>query len=1315
MELFFMNKIFFLFIIFAIFSPIYGIVTETASFSEFLYGETEECEYDNWLSHVSEGIASEDYNLYAPWERQTNGFGNFYLATNDTLDLWEQVITEFLDGEYEQAQNLINNYQFPYQVVEFNDTDTGRTYYILREILNMEYYDNNGTIEPYDDEVGSFDFGWGLFVYNPQSSIPIIVNVVHPNDDFIVSAVAHKCFVEWNAMFLTISGVGREVKWTEVGSYANSKSLSDPSRREVHAYNTVYQAFCDKIRQDFGRREFSPQIHSYDWNRHYGYANCQISAGYNKGCPNLPMRDLSDLHLDFVNASTHIIHPANSTGNNSAVYLNDFYAVNYDIYEFMFYSETGRHYSVNNELDLEGYSQNKQMLYTFDSWNRYDVFEPFYHLEMDEFPNCYPETEEEYKLFYGFNPDTGFFDMAQLFNRTLEFYAPWLDAMTEILPETIELNDQLTPNTPQNLIITNQTFNSIALMWEPISCFDFYTYEIIYADEPITGVNYSVYNRNNNYLLASPREISAEINNLALNTQYHFKVRALDYNDNYSLLSEEITAYTAPAIIDEFAAYGNDNYSLLEWTAQQQDGNQGFNVYRRISEGEYILIDSWQTNPSLQGSSQPNTNYQYVDNGVDNGQYYYYQLSSVNSVGMEFFHNDIVYCYPAAVFELYVSSLNITIMDTVAFSMNPFATDEFDYYFDIEKSDPPLFDFIYAAFYEEEWQSRNMYLAKETHGNYDTNYYFKTWELHVATDQFNEILEISLSPDYYPEYGKLYIEDNQTGQFVKLTETNMNFTIYNSAPLFFTLYWGDLKPEVLFAGNPNQIYKSGDEINIDWTLSYVNLVESLDISIQNDEDSILVASQVDPGTNHITWIVPDDITLHNGEVYIDVSTFDNEIVRAISNYSLGIVPETNTISWDEGWQMAANPWVLEFNLPVQHVFGPDAELFISLPQNQYQSVDQFEFEQGYWLDAPTAGEYSNSGNIQKTTYDIPMIPGWNLLPNPHLCNYQPKDLLFGFNGNVHSFSYMYSHQYISYAFFQYEDSSYKIAEIIDATSSFYVYANVDSGDTLSCKFTPYNSAYYNPGHEKDWILNFTASQFDSDKMTIGVSRFASNDFDFRMDLPEPPHKPFEEGIELYFPKDLTVDTLFIYDRLHQEIKLPMSATLPEVKTWDFALKINLPDAVTLEMDLSELPDGYHASISIDGNSWNELVSGNYIYSFSPTQIDTLQGQITITNELWTSTDEIVTFRPELINYPNPFNPDTNIRFNIASETDVELSIYNIKGQKVRTLCKQKLESGNYEYTWKGRDNSNKVAASGIYFIRLKTNGSKRTRKILLLK
>ena len=99
--------------------------------------------------------------------------------------------------------------------------------------------------------------------------MPIVVTAPHPNDDFITPAVSYKCFSDWDAMFLLISGTGREVKWTQIGNYSNSKSLSDPSRVEDHVFNVAYQSFCNKIRNDFGRREFSAQIHSYDWNTNH--------------------------------------------------------------------------------------------------------------------------------------------------------------------------------------------------------------------------------------------------------------------------------------------------------------------------------------------------------------------------------------------------------------------------------------------------------------------------------------------------------------------------------------------------------------------------------------------------------------------------------------------------------------------------------------------------------------------------------------------------------------------------------------------------------------------------------------------------------------------------------------------------------------------------------------------------------------------------------------------------------------------------------------------------------------------------------------
>ena len=58
----------------------------------------------------------------------------------------------FFVGDYNGAQSILNNNNCPYQIVEFHDTDTGKTLYILREIPNMQYYDDNGTEDLYDDE-----------------------------------------------------------------------------------------------------------------------------------------------------------------------------------------------------------------------------------------------------------------------------------------------------------------------------------------------------------------------------------------------------------------------------------------------------------------------------------------------------------------------------------------------------------------------------------------------------------------------------------------------------------------------------------------------------------------------------------------------------------------------------------------------------------------------------------------------------------------------------------------------------------------------------------------------------------------------------------------------------------------------------------------------------------------------------------------------------------------------------------------------------------------------------------------------------------
>ena len=87
------------------------------------------------------------------------------------------------------------------------------------------------------------------------------------------------------------------------------------------------------------------------------------------------------------------------------------------------------------------------------------------------------------------------------------------------------------------------------------------------------------------------------------------------------------------------------------------------------------------------------------------------------------------------------------------------------------------------------------------------------------------------------------------------------------------------------------------------------------------------------------------------------------------------------------------------------------------------------------------------------------------------------------------------------------------------------------------------------------------------------------------------------------------------------------------------------------------------------------------------------------------------------NYPNPFNPATSISFGIGGDTpvSVRLDIYNLLGDKIKTVIDKELPPGSYEVTWDGMDKYGNPVASGVYFYRLKAGGNLLSRKMLLLR
>jgi hypothetical protein len=85
------------------------------------------------------------------------------------------------------------------------------------------------------------------------------------------------------------------------------------------------------------------------------------------------------------------------------------------------------------------------------------------------------------------------------------------------------------------------------------------------------------------------------------------------------------------------------------------------------------------------------------------------------------------------------------------------------------------------------------------------------------------------------------------------------------------------------------------------------------------------------------------------------------------------------------------------------------------------------------------------------------------------------------------------------------------------------------------------------------------------------------------------------------------------------------------------------------------------------------------------------------------------------NYPNPFNPKTIITFELSQSGKTSVTIYNLKGQKVKTLVNEELISGNHSFTWNGTDENNYRVASGVYFYKVAVNNSEKISKMIMLK
>ena len=129
----------------------------------------------------------------------------------------------------------------------------------------------------------------------------------------------------------------------------------------------------------------------------------------------------------------------------------------------------------------------------------------------------------------------------------------------------------------------------------------------------------------------------------------------------------------------------------------------------------------------------------------------------------------------------------------------------------------------------------------------------------------------------------------------------------------------------------------------------------------------------------------------------------------------------------------------------------------------------------------------------------------------------------------------------------------------------------------------------------------------------------------------------------------------------------------------------------------------------------------YCYEYYVTSVyeqgysDSSNHIIIYTDSVSVEDDEIILGEFNFLNYPNPFNPETKIAYQLPIASNVEIHIYNIKGERVKTLVDECKSAGYHNVIWNGKDDSGKEVSSGIYFYKMITDEHTSSKKMLLLR
>ena len=510
--------------------------------------------------------------------------------------------------------------------------------------------------------------------------------------------------------------------------------------------------------------------------------------------------------------------------------------------------------------------------------------------------------------------------------------------------------------------------------------------------------------------------------------------------------------------------------------------------------------------------------------------------------------------------------------------------------------------------------------------------------------------------------------DNGDNTFGTLDSITLDASVPSSTPMeiFQTERW-DLNAA------PNQIWtfpvETGTEIEILVFLSEIFLNEDnndvdgprvFDISVDGSVPDVFDNLDIFSEVGHDVGVVKSFITVSDGSVDLELIQDGGNNLPAVKG--IEIRDRTNIArSFDEGWNL--------IGLPLAPANANYATLFADLGPVQapfswnagYVEDPVLSAGQGYFIDITTSGLYTFEGS-EVNSVQLELAQGWNLISGPS-CAISVADASDPGGILIPESLHLYNHGYLH------------IDQLLPG-SGYWIETTSAGTVTFTCPGTGSSSGSVKPD-DSFGAIQITDAASGSQTLFFGGTLQNPEDIRYYMLPPVSPDGSFD----VRFQDNTRVTESAFGNVLLQSDNFPVTLKLTKLSSGFF------------ELDLLQLKNGQQVGMSSLQIDQSVLITDPGVDALTITQTTNTESSPIETPDVF-----------RLIgNYPNPFNPSTNVVFELPERADVTVEVYDIMGRKVVDMPVQSFSAGQRQILIEASD-----LASGIYLYRVIAQMSSQT-------